>query len=242
MRLTVATFTAVLLAAAAFSSSVSEAATPAPCSGGVVALTYDDGPHPETPLVLDALKRHKLKATFFLVGWNVEARPDIAQRIVREGHEVANHSWMHSDLTLMTPEEAAEDLRKTNEIIRQVTGKSPKFVRPPYGSTNDAVRAAMAKNGLTEVMWSQDSYDWTEKPVDYIVNQLKLVPPGGTYLMHDQMANTLAAVPVIATHFKTIGKGNPVCAGRLERTTNVQPVLDWLGMFYFARAAQWPSR
>ena len=77
------------------SASSALAASPLPCSGGVVALTFDDGPWPETNAVLDALKLYGLKATFSLQGQNVEMYPEIAQRIVKEGHYVGNHSWDH---------------------------------------------------------------------------------------------------------------------------------------------------
>jgi peptidoglycan/xylan/chitin deacetylase (PgdA/CDA1 family) len=214
------------------------AAPPRACSGGVVALTFDDGPTPATNAVLDELNFYGLKATFFLIGWNVEAYPDIAQRIVREGHYIGNHSWDHPDLTTLTPAEMDRQLRSTNDIIRQTTGVTPRFARPPYGSTNDAVRAAMANNGLREVIWSQDSWDWSGVDQMTIFNQLTLVPPGGTFLMHDWAPNTLATISWFDWYFNEYWAASPICAGRLESTTNVQPVLDWPGLFYFVRAVR----
>ena len=240
MRKVMSLFTTALLVQWFMSSSVF-AAAPA-CSGGIVALTFDDGPTLQTNAVLDALKLHNLKATFFLIGWNVQAYPEIAQRIVREGHQVANHTYYHQDLTLMTAEQVNQDLKATSDIIEQVTGVRPKFARPPYGSTNATVETVMAENGLTQVIWSQDSWDWAGASTDYILNQLTIVPPGGTIVMHDRMPNTLAAIPGIYWYFNTYWKAAPICAGRLERTTNVQPVLDWLGLFYFARAVPWQRR
>jgi peptidoglycan/xylan/chitin deacetylase (PgdA/CDA1 family) len=230
----------ILLIGCITSSSV--LAAPNACGGGVVALTFDDGPTPETNAVLDALKLYGLKATFFVLGWNVQAYPDIAQRIVGEGHHIGNHTWDHRDLTLLTKAEIDQELRSTNNIIQQVTGVRPRFARPPYGSTNATVQMAMARNGLREVIWSQDSYDWAGASPDTILNQLTIVPPGGTFLMHDWTPNTLAAIPGIYWYFNTYWKASPICAGRLETTTHVQPVLDWMGLFYFAHAVRWQGR
>ncbi len=226
-----------LLLACFFGASVK--AAPVPCSGGYVALTFDDGPRPETNAILDALNANHLKATFFLIGANVQSYPEIAQRIVREGHQVGNHTWDHPDLTQLTAADIDWQLRSTSDIIKQVTGVTPRFVRPPYGSTNESVEQVIANRRLTEVIWSQDTYDWAgASPID-ILNQLTLVPPGGTLLMHDWAPNTLLAIPGMYWYFNTYWENSPICAGRLAPTTNVQPVLDWMGLFYFARAVAW---
>ena len=214
------------------------AAPPAACGGGFVALTFDDGPTPGTSAMLDALKLHNLKATFFLIGRNVAIYPDIADRIVREGHYVGNHSWDHQDLRVMTDAELDQQFRSTNEIIEHVTGSRPAFARPPYGSTNAKVQAAMARNGLREVIWSQDSRDWTGAAPDAIVRQLSLVPQGGTFMMHDRLPNAVAAIPGISSYLNTYWKASAICAGRLEATNNAQPVLGWPGVVYFASAVQ----
>ena len=240
MRKMLSLFMTVVLVLWLMCSAVFAATTA--CSGGSVALTFDDGPTLETNAVLDALSLHRLKATFFLIGWNVQAYPGIAQRIVREGHHVGNHTMYHQDLTQMTVEQVDQDLKATNDVIWQVTGFRPKFARPPYGLTNATVETVMAKNGLTQVIWSQDSWDWAGASTDDILNQLTIVPPGGTIVMHDRLPNTLAAIPGIYWYFNTYWRATPICAGRLEQTTNVQPVLDWLGLFYFARAVPWQAR
>jgi len=232
---------AALLAALWFTPSTAGAApkTTVNCSGGYVALTFDDGPTPDTYAVLDALRQNGLKATFFLVGFNVQLYPEIALRIVRDGHQVGNHSWDHTDLTTLTPAEIDWQLRATNDIIRQATGVTPRFVRPPYGNSNETVRGVMAANGLTEVIWSQDSWDWAEvTPMD-ILNQLSLVPPGGTLAMHDWAPNTVLAIPSFYWYFRVYWAATPICAGRLAPTTNVQPVMDWLGNWFFAHAVRW---
>jgi peptidoglycan-N-acetylglucosamine deacetylase len=214
------------------------AASPAACGGGFVALTFDDGPTPDTNAMLEALKLHNLKATFFLIGRNVAMYPDIARSIVNEGHQIGNHSWDHQDLRLMTDEALDRQFRSTNEIIEQVTGVRPSFARPPYGSTNAKVQSAMSRNGLREVIWSQDSRDWTGATPDAIVNQLSLVPQGGTFMLHDRLPNALAAIPWISSYLNSHWKASAICAGRLEATNNAQPVLGWPGVVYFASAVQ----
>ena len=186
-------------------TSASAAAEPSACSGGHVALTFDDGPRPETHAILDALRNHGLKATFFLIGANVQAYPDIARRIVREGHQVGNHTWDHQDLAPMTPEQIDWQFRATNNIISIVTGTTPRFARPPFGSTTATVRQGMADNNLVEVIWSQDSRDWLGASPAEILNQLTLVPPGGSLLMHDGVPNTLLAIPHINWYSTTTG-------------------------------------
>lgn len=209
------------------------------CSGGVVALTYDDGPEPQTELLLDQLKLYNLKATFFLVGQNVEIYPQIAQRIVREGHQVANHSWSHADLTTLTDLEVAQELKSTQAIIKRVTGVTPKFARPPYGATDSRVERLIVAQGLANTIWSQDSYDWLGATRWDILNQLTVVPDRGVFLMHSRMPETTAAVPAMSWYFNTYWSQTPICAGRLELGTTVMPTLDWYGMFSYVHARLW---
>jgi peptidoglycan-N-acetylglucosamine deacetylase len=229
----------VALGLACALTSVPVGAAPAPCSGGYVGLTFDDGPRPETIAILDALRAHQLRATFFLIGVNVQTYPDIARRIVEEGHEVANHSWDHPDLAQLTPEQIDWQVRATNNIITQVTGVTPRFMRPPFGSSNLTLKRTLADYNLVEVIWSQDSWDWMGATPAEILNKLTLVPPGGTLLMHDGVPNTLQAIPQFGWYFNTYWRSRPICSGRLTSTTNVQPVLQWLGQYYFARAIAW---
>ena len=229
----------VTLTVASGLSAVSASAAPARCSGGYVGLTFDDGPRPETNAILDALRANHLRATFFVVGANVQMYPDIARRIVLEGHDIANHSWDHSDMTQLPADQVDWQLRSTNLAILQAAGVMPRLFRPPYGSSNATLRRAIREHGLTEVMWSQDSYDWMGASSLDILNQLTVVPPGGTLLMHDGVPNTLAAIPSFAWYFNTYWTSAPICAGRLARTTNVQPVLRWLGEFFFVKASAW---
>src|ERR1700736_507403 len=103
--------------------------------GPYIAMTFDDGPSAKlTPKLLDLLAAHHIKATFFLIGQNVAENPEIAAREVREGHEIANHSWSHPNLAKMSDEGVRGQLRKTDDAIRSAIGKRPSLLRPPYGS------------------------------------------------------------------------------------------------------------
>ena len=99
-----------------------------------VALTFDDGPHASsTPRILDALHRHQVKATFFLVGKHIESNPTVAQDIVKAGHEVGNHTFHHSLLFLLSNNQILSEITRADELIRSLNGTEPRFLRPPVG-------------------------------------------------------------------------------------------------------------
>ncbi|KAJ1655912.1 hypothetical protein IWQ61_004417, partial [Dispira simplex] len=136
-------------------------ATTTACQPGKWALTFDDGPHPSiSSELLSLLRANNVKATFFVVGQNVEYYPDILRQIYAEGHEIAVHSWSHPDLTTLTTDQLREQIRSTMDIIYSVIQVTPTLVRPPYGSTNGEVKEIMDEFGLEEVIWNVDSNDW----------------------------------------------------------------------------------
>jgi peptidoglycan/xylan/chitin deacetylase (PgdA/CDA1 family) len=213
--------------------------TPPACSGGYVGLRFDDGPFEETSQILDLLKQYHLHATFFVVGSQVQQYPEITQRIIREGHEIANHTWDHSDLSTLTVTEMDQQLKSTQDIVKQLTGFTPKFAGPPYGGSSDVVRKEMAKYGLREVLKSWDSGDWDGAEAWQVYNQLTLVPPGGIILMHDWSPIIPDVIPQINDYFNNYWKAAPICSGRIVASTTVNPVLDWLGQYYFATVTKW---
>lgn len=170
----------------------------------VVYLTFDDGPDPHsTPILLDVLKSYDIPATFFILGHNTINIPDIAVRTVEEGHSVANHTYDHRSLTRSG---AAAQLQKTQETIESTTGVRPTCYRPPYGSTNDGVRAAGGQLGLTEWLWDLDTRDWDEKvPNEEIVAALNRTEDheydtgleGPVILMHDAGPEGLRTVEAL---------------------------------------------
>jgi len=154
----------------------------------VVALTFDDGPHPVyTPKVLEILKRYGVKATFFLIGKQVERYPEIARQIVAEGHEVGNHTYSHpKNLPKENWDEVRQEIEKCSEAIEQATGVRPKFFRPPWGFLNYKVLTLAQLEGYTLVFWTV-SADHKDAPTPQAMAKrvLKLVHPCAIILMHD---------------------------------------------------------
>jgi peptidoglycan/xylan/chitin deacetylase (PgdA/CDA1 family) len=136
-----------------------------------VALTFDDGPSKFTPMILDVLKRHRVKATFFVDGRAVAANPALARRIVAEGHTIGNHSYTHPqnvagsvpriNFTDMSRTAQASQLDRTTAAIQKATGKRPCFFRGPGGSHFGSTTKALARDrGMSVVHWTQSSGDW----------------------------------------------------------------------------------
>jgi peptidoglycan-N-acetylglucosamine deacetylase len=149
------------------------------CAGGVVALTFDDGPAPATSELLDILAREGLRATFFVLGKHVAQYPDLARRIVADGHAIANHSYTHPDLTTLPGGEIESELRRTQQAVLEVTGADVVFARPPYGESNDEVSRQLSTAGLEEVIWTVDSRDWTGVSAEELLRAVAMTQPGG---------------------------------------------------------------
>ena len=161
-----------------------------------VALTFDDGPYPETTsALLDALG--DAKATFFLWGEHAAAHPALVRDIAAAGHAVGNHSWTHPRLTGLDPSARDQEVRRTQDLLARLTGTRPALFRPPYGDTDTAVARTLAGHGLTEVLWSVDTRDWAGATADEIVAAADRAEPGGVVLMHEGRPATVAAVPRI---------------------------------------------
>jgi peptidoglycan/xylan/chitin deacetylase (PgdA/CDA1 family) len=160
-----------------------------------VALTFDDGPVADTERLLKVLERRKAPATFFMVGSNVEKRPEIARAVVEAGHLVANHSWDHPQLTTLDDAEVREQLRSTTDAIEEATGFRPFLLRPPYGDVDDHVRSLATRNGLDVIIWNLDSNDWRTKDADQVHDDvMAAVEDGSNILMHDIHPTTIDAV------------------------------------------------
>ncbi|MET8140210.1 polysaccharide deacetylase family protein [Sphaerisporangium sp. NPDC005288] len=177
-----------------------------------IALTFDDGPWPYTPELLDTLKKHKAKATFFLLGRKVEGRAELARRIVAEGHEVGNHTWTHPDLTKLTDDEIMQEVNSTSEVIEQTIGERPTMMRPPNGATDSRVGRLMAELELPQILWTGSTLDWQARDTKVITARtLKLAKRNGVILLHDIVPQTVKAMPAVLTtlekqgyHFVTV--------------------------------------
>jgi peptidoglycan/xylan/chitin deacetylase (PgdA/CDA1 family) len=150
--------------AAGIGLTSSSASAVAPCSTGWVALTFDDGPVPtDTNPIIDILASHKVPATFFLVGQQLDASEDnkaTARRAVSTGNRVENHTYTHPHLTQITAAQLNEEFTKTTNSMLAAGLPRPKLQRPPYGETNLTVERAGENLGLTQVLWNVDPRDW----------------------------------------------------------------------------------
>ncbi len=153
-----------------------------------VALTFDDGPHPQaTPRVLEELSRREAPATFFLVGEQVRARPALAAEIVSAGHTIALHGFRHRNLMHVPPVALAEDLRRAVATIGEATGRSPDIYRPPYGIFTPAALLLARHAGWRPLLWSRWGWDWTLRhdASDIERRAAGRVTAGDVVLLHD---------------------------------------------------------
>jgi polysaccharide deacetylase family sporulation protein PdaB len=152
----------------------------------LVALTFDDGPDNNYTLqILDILKEYDVKATFFLVGVQVEKYPETAKKIVEEGHSIGNHSWSHKDLTKLSGKALDNEIDKTQQAILEATGITPQLVRAPYGAISDDLLKSIHDENLKHVFWNVDTRDWAGTSVaDMHKNVLAHTHKGGIILMH----------------------------------------------------------
>ncbi len=149
----------------------------------MVALTFDDGPGPRTTEILDKLEEYNARCTFFIVGEMIDNHPEALQKMVEIGCELGNHTYDHTDLTGLSPDEMNEEINSTSEKIKEVSGVEPTLVRPPGGDVNQSVRDTV-KYPL--ILWNIDTEDWktrnTESDINAVMNGLS---DGNIILMHD---------------------------------------------------------
>lgn len=176
-------------------------------NGKYIALTFDDGPNPKTtPRILETLKEHDAKATFFMLGNQVDYYPDLAREVAEEGHEIGNHSKSHPLFTKMSFAKIKEQLDFTKAKIKEATGITPHLLRPPYGAFNEQVLKYARENGDSIILWSVDSLDWKNRnavSVNKIVQNN--VNPNGIVLMHDIHPTTADALPQLLTALEQEG-------------------------------------
>lgn len=159
---------------------------------GAVALTFDDGPNARyTEALLDGLKEREVRASFFLVGQCIEGNEDTVRRMAEEGHLIGVHCMEHRDLTREPEEEAVRQLMDTAAMIGAVTGRTPEYIRPPFGKWSSGLQEAVP---METVLWSVDSLDWKLQDTDRIVRRvLKDTEDGDIILMHDEFQTSVEA-------------------------------------------------
>ena len=210
--------TAQVGVAATWLPGVRRAVTPSLLGGGrptSVALTFDDGPHPEgTPAVLDMLDRLGWTATFFVLGTAARRCPELVTETIRRGHELAVHGDEHRYLIARAPWTAYDDLRRARDTVAEITGTPPRWWRPPYGVLSGPALVAAHRLDLHPVLWSAWGRDWrAEATPDSVVHDLLRRPAGGgTLLLHDSdvtsapgsWRTTVAALPLLAERLQAM--------------------------------------
>ena len=145
----------------------------APARPGEIALTFDDGPNPAwTPQLLDILARHRVRATFFLLGGFAEQQPVLTRYIADAGHLIGNHSWSHPNLSLTAAHRVREELTRTQQTLEQITGKRVRYFRPPYGARRPLVLREARALDMTPVLWNAMTSDWELRSPDEIAGRL----------------------------------------------------------------------
>ncbi len=178
-----------------------------------VALTFDDGPSGDTPQVLDILTEYEARATFFMIGRQIEGRPQTARLVVEKGHEIGNHSYSHPIYLYRSARETRRQLERTQHIIADVTGVTASLARPPCGVRTLAYFRAARELGLRTVQWTVAGFDWKQRsPREIARSVLNTAGAGSIILLHDGDSDgrrdrtaTVAALPIILEGLKDKG-------------------------------------
>jgi len=173
-----------------------------PMEARKIALTFDDGPYPETTGdILDLLKEYDGKATFFVVGHRAEEAPELVRRELAEGHEIGNHTYTHLFLKKsVNPQTVFDEISRTEETLTRLTGAKPTLFRPPGGYYNDPLIELTKKLGYRTVLWSwhQDTKDWRSPGVAAIANKvLTNARAGDIVLLHDCVQGSTQTVQAL---------------------------------------------
>jgi peptidoglycan-N-acetylglucosamine deacetylase len=186
----------------------------------VIALTFDDGPDPaRTPALLDALGELGVPGTFFVVGKQADAHPELVARMAREGHELGNHTYSHRYLPLARAESVAAELAETDAAIERATGLVPKLARPPWGGRSPSNVRVFDRLAKKLVLWDVNSYDWKDlAPAEVVERVIERARPGSIVLLHDggrDHTNTIEAVRLLVPELRARGYELATVSGAL---------------------------
>ncbi|MEO7433120.1 MAG: polysaccharide deacetylase family protein [Dokdonella sp.] len=179
-----------------------------PLGGQALYLTFDDGPHPDiTPALLDLLAEHGARATFFLLGENAERYPDIARRIVAEGHAIGNHSYSHPRFANIDLAAQWVEIDRTDRILEALDGQQRHWFRPPSGALPLRMLRDFSRRRRGIAYWSYDSMDYKRDSTATLSARFRDVPPlaGDIVLMHDDDPNTLASLRELIPEWRAAG-------------------------------------
>lgn len=184
----------------------------------LVAFTFDDGPSKYTLDIANILEEYNASATFFEVGYNIKAHPEITKELSERGFEIANHTTDHSKLTKLTEVKYLSKINDNNALFKELTGKDMPYLRPPYGSYNDKIKASA---GVPIVTWSLDTRDWEsrnkDKVIEMVMNNIK---EGDIILFHDLYESTRDAVKELMPLLKEQGY-QAVSVGELFKSKGI---------------------
>lgn len=169
-----------------------------------IALTFDDGPHPVyTEKLLEGLRERGVKATFFVVGENIQGKEEVIRQMQEDGHLIGNHTYDHGDISRMSAEKACEELTKTSDLIKEITGAGTAYVRPPFGNWDEELDCRLT---MIDVKWSIDPLDWTTRNVGQIVNKVVTkASDNDIILLHDYYDSSVEAALQIVDTLKERG-------------------------------------
>jgi peptidoglycan/xylan/chitin deacetylase (PgdA/CDA1 family) len=175
----------------------------------VVLLTFDDGPKDEAMIdrLLETLENHQAKAVFFLNGYRVEAKPELARKLHERGQVLGNHAWDHIVLTNESEETIDAQIMRVQDILTELTGTAPRFFRPPHGAGNDYIRKRVKEEGMLYMTWSNGSRDWEQgyqTPESVVEQVMQQLHPGSNILMHE-LPWTVEALDTLLTRLEEEG-------------------------------------
>ena len=167
-----------------------------------IALTFDDGPHPVyTPQILDILKQYGVHATFFMIGENAQRYPELVLRIMREGHEIGNHTYLHENLQKNTPQTIRQQILDAERTILELTDQRTKLLRPPGGLYDEQVCQTAHALDYEVILWTIDTKDWSHPTVDEIVEKVETnIKSGDIILCHDFIGGGSTPTPDALRH------------------------------------------
>ena len=187
-----------------------------------IAISFDDGPAgSNTNHILDILKENQVEAVFFCIGKNIAGNEELVKRMIREGHIIGNHSFSHHHFfDFFSSGKMLGELMQMNQSVKNITGQSPRFFRPPFGVTNPNLKKAIMRGGFISIGWSIRSYDTVIKnPARLLSKILKSMKPGGILLLHDTSETTIEILPTLLKGISD--KGYQV--KRLDKMINLNP-------------------
>jgi peptidoglycan/xylan/chitin deacetylase (PgdA/CDA1 family) len=172
-----------------------------------VAITFDDGPHPQyTPQLLAILAKYQAKATFFVIGKMVEPNPQLVKDELAAGHSVGNHTFHHVNLTKIPPRLVATEIQACGDLLKSVGVPEPHLFRPPGGDYNGAVAQTIQDLGYTLVLWTDDPGDYASPGATVIEDRtLRMLSNGGIILLHDGVQETVQILPQLLEYLKSRG-------------------------------------